>query len=602
MAITVEKYSVFDNQFYDVSYTDNSQFLQTFANIAAVNINAYTDTSTNVNQSLLLGATSNINFEAFDTANMYTYGGFNMFHKVVNDPNDPKQILNINLDPSQPLAVIDSTAGNNNMCFTFSNQINLNSFNIVSSRVNSSYDTIYSTKANGIYVASPVVFNSNVTFEKNITTNGSIFGSNLNVWCNRTAQSSTDIAQIGYGFRVNTKNELELIKMATFGPNSNNLTSQRIAVFGQGAITSGNSDNSAYLAFNSLNGLTINDGNGQVVQASSSLLDSYIYVNPTNGYIGIGVQSASYNLQVVGTGQYSGLLTTTGGISTSTIVPITDQIYDLGSATKYFNNIFAKKLYIGPIGITQGTRGMKFVDSTNTVQSIQCSSIYFGPDASPVLIERVNENIRFIDVNSQTTLNISGADLSTFATQADNNNLYNLVTGGNYSWDINMNTHTLSNVGGLEGNNASFSNIYVTNQVFTAGSDFAEFLPKANVSDTFATGEVVGLNFSGAVTRSWSDAIHYMVVSSSPGLVGGGNSDSSSSDSLQMIGFCGRVPIICPGAQVGDYIIPVPSSDGGISCQAISQTNVTFNNYFISVGRVISVDPSGTPTIILKPA
>jgi len=603
---TIAPISVFDNVLYPTDYTQSALFLQTYANVATININAFADVDGTA-QSLLLGATHNLNFESKNSANMFTTTGFNMFHtNVVNSVRVNTQVLSLDVNSQKTAFMFDTQDYALDMSMTFLNKINFNSINFVST-TSSSSDIIYSNKAQGIQFSSPVVFNSNVAFEQNIVTQGSIFGSNLNVWSNRTAVLPTDLSQIGYGFRVNNHNELELIKMASFG-SGNTPISKRIAVFGQGSMSSTSSDDASYLVFNNLNGVGVAGANGQIVSTSSStpsVLDSYIFVNGTN--IGVGTSGASYKLDVSGTGHFSQLLTTTAGISTGTVLPISTTTCDLGSSAFTFRNTYTENLYVGSnMMISQSPSGNpSFTDASGGPIAVQFNSIVFGSPA--ITLSRVNNQVQFLDSSTNAVLNAAG-NLSSDPTQNNTNliasiaavnSVYTNLTSGNWTWNVNANGHAISNVGGLSASNATMSNLYVVNQIISPGADFAEFMPKADSTVLFAPGDVVGVDHTGSITNVYANSKHFMVVSSVPAVIGGGNQGAEDGTN-EIVGFCGRVPVNCIGAQVGQHIIPAIDSSGNVASIGVDDSALTFEQYRASVGRVISINDNGLPVVILK--
>ena len=70
---------------------------------------------------------------------------------------------------------------------------------------------------------------------------------------------------------------------------------------------------------------------------------------------------------------------------------------------------------------------------------------------------------------------------------------------------------------------------------------------------------------------------------------------------VDRIAFAGQVPVNIKNATVGQYIIPVANADGSIGGQAISESELTLQQYTMSVGKVISVVNNVT-TIIVKVA
>jgi hypothetical protein len=107
---------------------------------------------------------------------------------------------------------------------------------------------------------------------QNMYVNGSIFGCNLNVWLDKV---NTPYSRIGYGFRINSNDQLELIKYAKYGSGD---VLKKVAIFGTNPVGSNDrSDSSNYLVFNSLG--TFGVGNSS--NNSFTPLNSYgTSVNP----------------------------------------------------------------------------------------------------------------------------------------------------------------------------------------------------------------------------------------------------------------------------------------------------------------------------------
>ena len=66
---------------------------------------------------------------------------------------------------------------------------------------------------------------------------------------------------------------------------------------------------------------------------------------------------------------------------------------------------------------------------------------------------------------------------------------------------------------------------------------------------------------------------------------------------VDRIAFAGQVPVNVTGASAGQYIIPI-NDNGAIKGEAVS--NPTFEQYKISVGKVIAIDVDGRAKIIVK--
>jgi hypothetical protein len=201
------------------------------------------------------------------------------------------------------------------------------------------------------------------------------------------------------------------------------------------------------------------------------------------------------------------------------------------------------------------------------------------------------------------------------------------------SWAPNGDSATMK-IGSMGSTGRS---INATGSVNQNGGDYAEYMTK-NGNFTIAKGDVCGIDVNGKLTKTFSEAISFVVKSTEPGIVGGdtwGNSEAlgmempmeplrisgeadeslnarkaqylidkpifaakleAARQKVDRIAFCGQVPVNVTGAVSGQYIVPV-NDNGAIKGQAV--TNPTFEQYLIAVGKVIKV-VDGRPTIIVK--
>lgn len=91
---------------------------------------------------------------------------------------------------------------------------------------------------------------------------------------------------------------------------------------------------------------------------------------------------------------------------------------------------------------------------------------------------------------------------------------------------------------------------------FASGAeDYAEYLPKANPSEKFTAGEIVGLK-NGFITKNTDDADQIMVISHNPAVLGGLPKEGTE-DQYEMVAFMGQIPTKVIGkVEPGDYILP----------------------------------------------
>ena len=139
-----------------------------------------------------------------------------------------------------------------------------------------------------------------------------------------------------------------------------------------------------------------------------------------------------------------------------------------------------------------------------------------------------------------------------------------------------------------------------------SGADYAEYMTKS-VTDVINKGDIVGVDSNGLLTNIFNDAISFVIKSTNPSFIGNDTWGIESEDKdeieearnkVDRIAFSGQVPCNITGASVGDYIIPVASSDGKITGEAVS--NPTFEQYKISVGKVWKIMENGNSWVAVK--
>ncbi|WP_235297466.1 hypothetical protein [Portibacter marinus] len=111
---------------------------------------------------------------------------------------------------------------------------------------------------------------------------------------------------------------------------------------------------------------------------------------------------------------------------------------------------------------------------------------------------------------------------------------------------------------------------------FSSGSaDYAEYLPKINMLETFYPGDVVGV-VNGKITKDISQATQLMVISSDP-LVLGNMPLSGDEQFYEKVAFMGQVPVKVKGAvNSGDYLIADEENPG--FAKAVSPKDLTLND------------------------
>jgi len=117
---------------------------------------------------------------------------------------------------------------------------------------------------------------------------------------------------------------------------------------------------------------------------------------------------------------------------------------------------------------------------------------------------------------------------------------------------------------------------------YQSGSgDYAEWLEKADLKEGFTSGDIVGVR-AGKISKNTDRAEHYMVISTSPIVLGNMPIESRKSN-FEMVAFMGQVQVKVTGSvKKGDYIIPSSRNDGfGI---AVSPKDMSLPDYEHIVG------------------
>ncbi len=114
------------------------------------------------------------------------------------------------------------------------------------------------------------------------------------------------------------------------------------------------------------------------------------------------------------------------------------------------------------------------------------------------------------------------------------------------------------------------------------GADYAEWLEKEDLTDSFMFGEVVGVK-GGKISRNTTDADQVMSISLAP-IVLGNMPDEDRKQDFEKVGFMGQVPVLTLGiVEVGDYIIASGYNDG--YAKAISSKNLKLKDLKGIIGR-----------------
>ena len=117
-------------------------------------------------------------------------------------------------------------------------------------------------------------------------------------------------------------------------------------------------------------------------------------------------------------------------------------------------------------------------------------------------------------------------------------------------------------VAGLQlGGYVTYNEINIGVAYESGGADYAEWLKKADPNEILNFGDVVGVK-GGAISRSFTDAEKFMVISQNP-MISAAMPEEGKEQDYEKVAFIGQVPVKVLGeASVGDYIVSAGNTDG----------------------------------------
>jgi hypothetical protein len=260
-----------------------------------------------------------------------------------------------------------------------------------------------------------------------------------------------------------------------------------------------------------------------------------------------------------------------------------------------------------------------------------------GWNSLPLCINPVGNNVGIGTTSPSATLHIYGPNssgaqvLNCWGTYGATCQLFNVVNSANATSGNWSGQNAIAYVTKDTGTNRSINAAGTFN---ASGADYAEYMVK-NGSFTLNKGDIVGIDSQGLLTNQYDLSVTFVVKSTNPSYVGGdvwgteqivgikpvvpGESVSEEEQAayqtalntwnaaleterqkVDRIAFSGQVPVNVVGANPGDYIVPLRSSDGTISGQSVS--NPSFEQYQLAVGKVITILADGRAHIVVKVA
>ncbi len=272
---------------------------------------------------LTIGATSNIAIESVGDTNVYLRDAstFKMFQtSFVAGTRFDYPMLDVD-QPAGAMAttVIStgaSTAGGSNVLWVHGSDACMTTrVSTAQVRNLNDYTQFATTQPAGFIINNSTLFASNAVFTQdvrvkstlevdgNLTLFGNFYSQNVNLWKDSVEKNQ----RVGFGFRINEKSQLELIKYATF--DSGNVVTKKVAVFGNTPMVDGvdRSDGTSYLVFDELYGgigvsssAASNQGQPTTTSSTNSWRFNQTGNVTTSSYVGIGKVDPLHQLDVAG--------------------------------------------------------------------------------------------------------------------------------------------------------------------------------------------------------------------------------------------------------------------------------------------------------------
>lgn len=260
--------SVIVQPLIDTYYPDYNQ-ISTFSTLAINTINAFKNEAGDV-QTLFLGGSSNVHVESIYDVNVFmNKGEFQLFrstHDGIHTGDAGRtdyQILGVTMEPTtsnayiySPMNAIELQAGDADNTYILGNYKIYDSNN---------YTVFQSAQSNGFMFKSAfnverLLANSDMVVASNLYVNGHVMGKDLNVFKDLAPSLENDLMRVGYAFRINDKDQLELVKYSRF---YNDLpdAQKKVATFGMNELKyTDTNDFPQYVAFGDLTNVSWTNG------------------------------------------------------------------------------------------------------------------------------------------------------------------------------------------------------------------------------------------------------------------------------------------------------------------------------------------------------
>ena len=436
----------------------------------------------------------------------------------------------------------------------------------------------------------------------------------------------------------------------------------------------------------------------QATHVSTGTTNNALVLNPSGGNVGVGTTTPATTFEVYRNGGVGGTtqmnVTSVAGTGTTTNSSIMNlRIQGAGgglvdnaiSAQYNPSGVGTYSLAFSPMGTTvmtalgSGNVGIGTTNPSNKLEVARNIRIFAAQDAVPTLLFNSNP-VTFSDAYITGEDNGSyGHNMSFYTSATASAAVKRMTISGNGNVGIGttnpgapltilgpyanaglfqcyfnngaggsnlvlaVDTRSGSISGGWNGadtilrvskDNATNRSVNAAGTFNASGADYAEYMTKDSDFPALK-GDILGVLPSGKLTNQFDAAIHFLLKSTNPCMVGGdvwGTEEivgerpkepakeateeekaahavalaawearlEAERQKVDRMAFAGQVPVNILGATPGNYIIPLRNADGSIGIAAVSSADMSFSQYQSAVGRVISILADGRANVIVK--
>ena len=319
---------------YYTNYDIDQGVLTEFAQISTRSLTAYKDSASNP-QNLIIGASSNLNLEAVQDANIFVMNGksIKLYETTIAGSNRTDRNF-LTISTSNTSNTVIMPAGESSNAVTLKATDTANTVTVASTTLQSTagYQVFNTSMLNGFKLAKPLdvqgalsvnasaTVSGSVTAAFDVVAGGSVFGNAMNLFQNVSDSNAENLTQVAYAFFINSAYQLDLIRYKKYtNGGSNTSIQEKVATWGTASVRNETGYKevpfvgiSNYTNLDAFNGLASNSSNSQSGNATNGggfgSGNNYVQANTIGDLyttlgakLGINNSNPVYDLDVNGT-------------------------------------------------------------------------------------------------------------------------------------------------------------------------------------------------------------------------------------------------------------------------------------------------------------